>query len=77
MTTGNFQFIQQSLETNVRTKSHHGEGTAVKKTTFCPFEMDRETDPQYVARGERWCFRNVVSLDYVSVKEKNKIKNCR
>lgn len=52
----------------------------MKKTTFCPFEIDRETDPKHVARGERCFLRNDVHLDYVSVKEKSKIKkkkNCR
>lgn len=49
----------------------------MKKTPFCPFEMDRETDPKHVAGGERWFFRNDVCLDYVSVKEKSKMKNCR
>ena len=62
------------MEINVPIKSHDREGTAMKKTTFCPFEIDRETDPKHVARGERCFLRNEVSLDYVSVKEKSKIK---
>lgn len=37
--------------------------------------MGRETDHKYLAKGERGFFINNVSIDCVSVKEKNKTKS--